>query len=531
MKHILKILCVSLLLFVASCADKLDLTPVDTGSVDGFFTSTTDVIAGVNGIYDTFTGSWWGGAFIHVQPHFEAATENAIICCAWEYQYKRIAQGTMNSATGGVIAWKWDYGYRAIFRINSILEVIASGSIEDLSPDVAAKLEGELRFLRAYVYNELTFLYGDVPLVQKTLTPGEARDIVRDSKATVEAAMYADIDFAIANLDETPFQGEFGRPTKIAALALKGRALMFRSQFAEAAAVLKQIVDMDGGAVMLDPDYESLFRGSNEQSPEIIWSLQYVDNEVGAGEGNFLGAHYGPNQLAGTDAAGGQGWGAFNFTEFLINDYHMTDGLPFDQSPLYDPDNPFDNRDSRFAGTFFYPGTVYRGTVLEDKNFNANGSEKAIKIASRKWKTETSNNSFSSNGAADLVLIRYADVLLMYAEAVNETSGPTAEVYESMNKIRARAMMPEVTPGLTQGEMRDEIKHERKVEFFMEGTRYFDLIRWRDAETVLLQVTAESRTFDPNVHYLWPIPQFAIDQSPNLTQNPGVLMHTSCWSE
>ena len=265
-----------------------------------------------------------------------------------------------------------------------------------------------------------------------------------------------------------------------------------------------------------------MFRGDNEQSPEIIFSLQYVDAEVGAGEGNFLGAHYGPNMLAGTSASQGQGWGAFDFTEFLVNDYWMTDGLPYDQSPLYDPANPYDNRDSRFAGTFFYPGTTYRGALLDTANFNTNGAAKSIHIASRKWKSETSNNSFSSNGKADFVLIRYADVLLMYAEALNETAGPTAEVYATMNKIRARAEMPEVTPGMSQDEMRDEIKHERKVEFFMEGTRYFDLLRWRDAEEVLLTPgIAESRTFDPSKHYLWPIPQFAIDQSPNITQNPG----------
>ena len=147
--------------------------------------------------------------------------------------------------------------------------------------------------------------------------------------------------------------------------------------------------------------------------------------------------------------------------------------------------------------------------------------KRTIKIASRKWKNETSNNSFSANGGEDFILIRYADVLLMYAEALNETSGPTPDVYAAVNKIRARAQMPPFAEGLTKEQMRDEIKHERKVEFFMEGTRYYDLLRWRDAETVLLQVTAESRTFDPNTHYLWPIPQFAIDQSPGLTQNPG----------
>jgi len=524
MKNIIRVFYLSLVVFASGCNDKLDLQPIDIGSVDGFYTSTSDVVAGVNGIYNTFTGSWWGGAFIHVQPHFMAATENSRICCAWEYQYKQIAQGTMNSSTGGVIRWKWDFGYQAIFRINGMLEVLGSGTIEDLTTETANKLEGELKFLRAYVYNELTFLYGDVPLVQTLLTPTEARDITRAPRAAVETAMYADIQFAIDNLDTTPFQGEFGRPTKQAALALKGRAQIFRNDFSGAAASLALVIEMEGGVVALDPDYESLFRGENEQSPEIIWALQYVNSSVGAGEGNFLGAHYGPTRLNGTTASAGQGWGAFQFTNNAVDAFDMTDGKRFDQSPLYDAANPFDNRDSRFAGTWFYPGTVYRGVTLEEGNFFSNGAKKDINIASRKWADETSNNSYSANGAEDFVLIRYADVLLMHAEAVNEVSGPTPEVYEDMNKIRARAVMPDVTAGLSQDQMRDEIKHERNVEFMMEGTRYFDLLRWRDAETVLLMdlaPTSELRTFDPGTHYRWPIPQFAIDQSAGLTQNPG----------
>ncbi|MEM7370250.1 MAG: RagB/SusD family nutrient uptake outer membrane protein [Bacteroidota bacterium] len=524
MKNLIRIIFLTGVLTMSSCADALNLTPIDSGALDGFFTSTTDVIAGVNGVYQIWTGRWWGGAYIHVQPHFEAVTENAVICCAWEYQYKAIAQGTFSPATGGVVGWKWDFGYQSIFRVNSILEVIESGVIEDLptSSDAYKQLTAELRFLRAYVYQELTFLYGDVPLVDKTLTPAEAREIARSPRTQVEDLMYADLDYAIENLKDEPFQGEFGRPTRIAALALKGRAQMYRSDFTGAASTLKQVIDEEGGVVGLDPDYESLFRGDNEQSPEIIFSLQYVDNEVGAGEGSFLAAHYGPNTLANTSAGTGQGWGAFDFTEHLVNDYWMTDGMPYDQSPLYDPDNPYANRDSRFEGTFFFPGAVYRGVTLDTINFNTNGAPKTIHIASRKWKSETSNSSWNTNSKVDFVLMRYADVLLMYAEAVNETSGATPAVYEAMNKIRDRAMMPHVTTGLSKDQMRDEIKHERKVEFFMEGTRYFDLLRWRDAESVLLTPgIAESRIFDASKHYLWPIPQFAIDQSPNLTQNPG----------
>ena len=114
----------------------------------------------------------------------------------------------------------------------------------------------------------------------------------------------------------------------------------------------------------------------------------------------------------------------------------------------------------------------------------------------------------------------------MFAEATNEVSGPNQEVYVAINSIRARAGMPDVDPGLSQGEMRDVIRHERHVEFPWEGTRYFDLVRWGIAEDVIPQATLfgearDTRVFDPSKHNLWPIPQKEIDLNPNLTQNPG----------
>ena len=126
-----------------------------------------------------------------------------------------------------------------------------------------------------------------------------------------------------------------------------------------------------------------------------------------------------------------------------------------------------------------------------------------------------------TSSSVDFVLLRYADVLLMYAEAQNEASGPDASVYDAVNKVRARAGVADFTPGMTQAEMRDEIRHERRIEFVMEGTRYFDLLRWRTAEMVIPSNTLANYVFDPSKNYLWPIPQTAIDVNPGITQNPG----------
>jgi starch-binding outer membrane protein, SusD/RagB family len=503
--------------------DVLEVVPPGFPSAEGFYKSADDVSAGINGIYQTFQGDIWGGAFIHIQPHFEAATENAVICCDWEYGIAAIARGTMSPTTGSFVAWKWDYGYQAITRTNTLLNIIETQELTGMTEELKNSFVGEIKFLRAYVYAELSFLYGDVPLILELISGEEAREITRTPKAQVVEQLLNDLDEAIANLEIQPRNGEFGRPTKVAALALKGKVLLYNQRYQEAAATLQQVIDLEGSAVILDPNYESLFRGENEQSKEIIFSLQYVGKDVGAGEGGFLSIHYAPGNLDGTSASTSQGWGSFFYTRRLVDDYYMKDGLPITTSPLYDANNIFNNRDPRFKMTFFTPGDTYRGVVLTNMNFYVNGAAPKIPMTTRKWVTEKGDINFGTDvNPADLILIRYADVLMMYAEAQNEVAGPDATVYSAINKIRQRAGMPDVQPGLSKDQMRLEIRHERKIEFMMEGHHYFDLLRWRTAETVIPSIPSdEVRTFNPTKNYLWPVPQDAIDQSPNITQNPN----------
>jgi len=116
-----------LMIFLSvSACDKnvLDVDPPGFPSAEGFYKSADDVGYGINGIYQTFQGDIWGGAFVHIQPHFEAATEDAVICCDWEYGIYYIARGAMSPTTGGFISWKWDFGYEAINRSNLLLAVM-----------------------------------------------------------------------------------------------------------------------------------------------------------------------------------------------------------------------------------------------------------------------------------------------------------------------------------------------------------------------------------------------------------------------
>ncbi|MEZ7939686.1 MAG: RagB/SusD family nutrient uptake outer membrane protein [Schleiferiaceae bacterium] len=515
----------------------IERTPLGTSTVESFYNTEDELVFGINGVYQTFQGDWWGGAFVHLQPHMEGATENGKICCDWEYEVVAIAKGTLNSTTGGFVLWKWVYGYQAISRINQLLQVIENG-IQGVDNSDLAKWEGELKFLRGFVYSQLIFHYGDVPLIINPLTPVEAAQLTRDPKEDVLNQVISDFNFAIANLETTPNRGEFGRPTKQAAYAFLGKTYLYNDRWSEAQAAFQEVLNLEGGAVSLDPDFESLFRGKNEQSLEILFSVQYVgQGQVGAGsgEGSFIQTHY----AIGNNPDGlGSGWQSLLHTDKMRDAFYMIDGLPIDQSPLYDTDSVFLRRDPRLGMTFQVPGykivgsevvpySTFRGFPVEESWIVNQGNPVssipgAAGMGTKKWVTEFDETSFSDDFSQDLILMRYADVLLMYAEARNENTGPDAQVYNAVNKVRTRAGMPSFPTALSKDEMREEIRHERNVELAVEGIRYSDLIRWRIAETVIPSIPyIVNRSFDPSKNYLWPIPQSTIDTNPNIMQNPN----------
>lgn len=515
----LSLLIVTALLFTTACDEAfLERAPIDQGSVEGFFETQEDVFRALNGIYDVFQGSIWGGSFYWMHQNFDILTDNGVGCCPWEQQYTTIAKGEHGPTTGGIINSKWDFGYEGIFRANSVL-----ANVDNVAIDAATKnaVIAEARFLRGLMYQELTNLFGDVPLVLTVLTREEGLSAVRAPKSEVLSAIYADLDFAEANLGTTPFNGDIGRPTKQSAIAVKTRLKMYNGDFSGAAAEAKKIIDMSNAnpdLIGLVDNYDDVFSPDNENNKEVLFDIQYTEGTQG--EGNFMQVALSP----GPEGAPGRGWGSITPTDQLANAFHMTDGLSIDESPLYDPANPYANRDPRLFGNLFVPGvSEFRG-----ETYDASLSGFSPFYAIKKWVDldATIGEAGCSCNETNLILFRYADILLYYAEAINETNGPTAEVYNSINQVRARAGMPDVPPGLSQAEMRDVIRHERHVEFPWEGTRYFDLIRWNMAAEMIPNVTLfgepiDARVFQAPKHNLFPVPQKEIDLNPNLTQNPG----------
>ncbi|MBA4166983.1 MAG: RagB/SusD family nutrient uptake outer membrane protein [Chitinophagaceae bacterium] len=508
-KSVLILFCLA---FFSGCnRDFLNKNPKETSSLNQLFATPEDLALAVNGIYDVFQGTIWGGSFFHLRPHFDGVTEDAIFCCPWEGSYQILAQGAITPSSGGIVDYIWDFGYKGISRANAVLANINRTDIV-IPPNTRAKFEGETRFLRALMYFELANNYGDVPLLLAPVERKKSR-VARTPKSQVIDSVIADLDIAIANLETTPFNGQIGRPTKQSALGLKTRVLLYNKKWIEAAATAKQVMDMEAdGTVALSSNYEGLFNGTNKADKEVLFDVQFLAPKVG--EGNYLGESYG---LLGAD--NGSGWGSLSYQETMFDAFYMKDGKPITSSPMYDATNPYANRDPRFYWSFFVPGYgSWQGKPYTENNYA--GLIADLPINTKKWVTEKDLN-FVEEGNANLIILRYADVLLMYAEAQNESDVRDATVYAAINKIRSRAQMPDIQPGLSKDQMTDVIRHERKVEFSQEGLRYHDLVRWGIAEQLINANKRETRNYKFEVNKVLPIPQSEMDANPNLVQNPG----------
>ena len=239
--------------------------------------------------------------------------------------------------------------------------------------------------------------------------------------------------------------------------------------------------------------------------------------------------------------SGFNGWSGHKFTQNLIDAYGMANGLPItDPASGYDPANPLENRDPRLRMTFYFEGDPYDGGVIDDGEFGGvccNGSTKLMAnvgiapVFPRKLTADpdltpeafAQMNGIEFGSPIDLVIYRYADILLAHAEALNE-SGDTAGAYAGVNKVRNRAGLPDLAAGLSKAAMKDAILQERRVELALEGKRYYDLKR----AGILMETVNSNKGWDLHgganykAHYdLWPLPGGFVDNSPAIEQNPG----------
>ena len=512
---------ISCLSFTA-CKKYLDEQPQDAVSTGTFWGTEADAVNAVNNCYRRL-GDVDNRIFI------SCATDDSYSWSDWPSDVRLVGNGSASLGTG-VFSNFWSNFYKMIASCNDVTDNIDKDKA--VSDSLRLRLKGEARIIRAYAYQQLIGMYGNVPLIDHIQSVDEFK-VSRTERATVAQFIVDEVDSISGHLPISYDASNQGRITRGAALALKARTLLYEGRYAEAAVAAKAVMDL--GYYTIDNDYVSLFNGTNKNSHEIIFSAGYVKNTLPSAIATWVG---GPSM---------GGWSQVVPLQSLVDAYECTDGKTIDQSSLYDPAHPYDNRDPRLKLTVVVPGTVVNGVTID---VTSPGSIDALSKNNasftgfyyKKYVPADIQGSWDSNSYNDVVLIRYAEVLLTYAEAKIEANQIDQSVYDAINAVRQRAgvMMPVLTMANVTGQdaLRDAVRRERHVEFPMEDNRLFDIRRWKIAETVMSgtaygilnnfdntradygkHVLIEQRTFTNPRDYLWPIPQSDIAQNPNLLPN------------
>ena len=444
--------------------------------------------------------------------------------------------GNMSPATQ-FTASVWQGIFRKVARTNYFIENIDR---VDMNENDKVEMKAEARFIRAFCYFYGTQFWGDFPLVTKLLTIPEANSVSRDPKQVVVDFVLSELSEAANGLPVTRPDSELGRAEKGAALAMKGRLLMAEERWSEAVSTYEEIMDL---GYSIDPRYRTLFLEEGETSPEIILSTNYINS------GSIGG--YTTSWMSWPFSQRGRGNSGVNNS--MVETYECTDGLPIDESPLYDPENPFENRDPRLYASVLLPNySTIDGELFVTHPDSVNSLDKyptgtPTGYGIRKNWDENYEGGVTNYGG-DAIRIRYAEVLLSYLESKLEAGDPIDQdlLDRTINMVRGRAevSMPPVTE-TNPDALRTILRRERRVEFFLEyDINYWDKLRWRTAHIAFngpvygskicdspanCDFTVDDRghiqigvlNFRENVDYLWPVPQNEMDISVNLDQNPG----------
>lgn len=478
------VLILTILLTTACSEDFLEKKPLGQLSSDTFFTTGEHAVLSTNTVYNMLR-SWEVHVFSYIgmtdivsDDADKGSTPND---ANFLTEIDNFTFDPGNIAFGGV----WSGYYRGIYRAN-----LNIGRIPDIDMNQALKerLIGENKFLRAYFYFKLVRWFGDVPLITAPLTPDEYKQ-ARTPKAEVYALIQQDLLDAIASLPNSYPPDDVGRITKGAAQGLLAKVYLTLGDFANAEQYAMAVIN--SGNYALYPNYAELFQPQGENSSESLFEVQAAAFEIGGG-----GTQY--NEVQGVRGVPNLGWGFNRPSDDLVRAY--------------------ESGDPRRDATIFYPGEVLPdGSDIIRDNPNIENE----RFNQKAWVPEHPGGN--GNGPGNIRILRYADVLLIAAEALNE-NGKTQEALTYLNRVRARARgnNPNVLPDVTttdQAALRQRIWRERRVELAMEQQRWFDLQRQGRVGEVMRNV---GKNFVDGKHELFPVPQTEIDLSGGLMiQNPN----------
>lgn len=474
-----------------SCKKYLDLAPISNQATNNFFRSESDIDQALTGVYNTLLG------FPDVNNYnlSECHTNNFFLSSVdAQRDYYTINHFEVNPQLA-MLETSWVNSYKLIGRANQILDVI--DNIPFIDATKRSREKAEAQFLRAYAYFELVKIFGGVPLIDHPVTSTEVLNYPRVGADSIYNFIIAQLQSAA---DALPYKyttaTDKGRATKLSALGLLGKVHMFMAgyplnqpdHYNTAKTILKQVLDQENVNWTFAPTYAELFKAANDNKYH-LFEVQYISGGVGYGSQI-------PGEVVPTDMT----------TSLLPFGSYYIGG-----SPSRDLINSYETGDKRMFATI---DTLYRN--------------KSNTWVRRDWVRKFLDSSVAATTKSNqdwpvnFPLLRSEDVMLLYAEAINETSGPTAEAIAIVNRIRARAGLAAVTPA-TPDDFRTVMERERRHEFAWEGIYWFDLVRTNRYVPVLNAFLSFNyqKTIDATKN-LYPIPQTEINIKPGLyDQNPG----------
>lgn len=478
------------LIVLAGCRkDFLEKAPLDTINTDNFYKTADDAVAAVNGAYQPLQ---WPKLFNMRMWTMDIMAGNSIVGAGGgqdgietQHQANFI---TMPENAGVLDLWRGPFP--GILRSNIVLDKVPTIEMDETLKN---RILGEAKFLRGHYYFILVRFFGDVPLILKPLYPGDDLRPARTPKDQVYQQIIKDLEEAAELLPrrEQYSGADIGRASKGAALGMLAKVHLTLGNWQKAVEYADQVKALGYG---LNEKYEDNFNPLAENGKESLFEIQYNKE----GKYDFWSNE---NQASWTSTFTGArssnlvegGWGWNQPTPEFVSAYETGD-LRKDVTILYEGGPKFDGKDYK-------------------KEWSLTGYNL------RKFLVPRSIAPTYDKSPLNFPVLRYADVLLMKAEALNEL-GRTAEAEAPLNEVRKRAGLGEVH-NLAQDAFREKVLHERRMELAFEGHRWFDLIRVNNGQYGLNFLHSIGKTNATTKHLLFPIPQQERDVNPNLTQNPG----------
>jgi hypothetical protein len=482
-----KILILLFVLTVTGCEDFLEQDIRSNHNYDNYFQSEDDLVRFSNGMFGGLIIWTWeqGGLFFNNYWVIQDLASDNCYETGPSVDMHDLSQFTFD-ANNIVFDFLWE-GCYTIINLSNVMLVEIENIEKYSSPEVKNHLLGEAYFMRGMLYFELVKLFGDIPLQLFPTKEVEATRLTRTPVAQVYESIISDLEYAEEFLKVNPFKDRvLGMPTSATASALLGKVYLTRgalnddpADFSQAAVYLEKVI----GEYTLEPEFGDIFKLANANRGEILWAVNFSGT---LGEGwttNQFIVRLMPTTESDNGTRNGQGWE--RPTNYLYNSYAAND--------------------ERKAATFItsFEGETFDGPYIQ-----------------KYWDREAEPGKQNGESDADFIYLRYADVLLMYAEALNEISnGPDNDAYDAINQVRNRAGLEDLTAGLSYQDFKDAVLQERQWEFVMEGQRWYDLVRMGKLvdQVLLSKPTANVQDY----HILFPIPQKERYYNTNLSQNEG----------